>query len=89
MNFRDIISTRLLKYGLPVMAVVIVTLLLEPVHERISTITIALTFLASYLFSATFFGRNPALVASFAAMLCFNFFFLPPFGPYGSPSPRI
>jgi two-component system sensor histidine kinase KdpD len=79
MNFRYLISTRLLKYGLPVLAVVIFTLLLEPVHERISTITIALTFLLLVLFSATFFGRNPALVASFAAMLCFNFFFLPPF----------
>lgn len=79
MNFINVTSSRIFRFGLPVMAVVIVTFLLEPVHERISTITIALTFLLLILFSATFFGRNPALVASFAAMLCFNFFFLPPY----------
>jgi two-component system sensor histidine kinase KdpD len=79
MNIINLTSSRIFRFGLPVAAVLLMTLLLEPVHERISTITIALTFLLLVLFSATFFGRNPALVASFAAMLCFNFFFLPPF----------
>lgn len=79
MNIINLTSSRIFRFGLPVVALVLVTLLLEPVHERITTITIALTFLLLVLFSATFFGRNPALLASFAAMLCFNFFFLPPF----------
>jgi two-component system sensor histidine kinase KdpD len=79
MNIINLTSSRIFRFGLPVAAVLLMTLLLEPVHRQISTITIALTFLLLVLFSATFFGRNPALVASFAAMLCFNFFFLPPF----------
>jgi two-component system sensor histidine kinase KdpD len=79
MNIINLTSSRIFRFGLPVAAVLLMTVLLEPVHERISTITIALTFLLLVLFSATFFGRNPALVGSFAAMLCFNFFFLPPF----------
>jgi two-component system sensor histidine kinase KdpD len=42
--------------------------------------TCALGFLIVILLTATFHGRNPALLTSFTAMLCFNLFFLPPFG---------
>jgi K+-sensing histidine kinase KdpD len=60
------------------MSIALMTLFLEPFHETINTATVALAFLLLILFIATFLGRNPALVASFAAMLCFNYFFLPP-----------
>src|SRR5215510_6829348 len=40
--------------------------------------TIALTFLLATLGVATSWGLLEAIVASFAGVLCFNFFFLPP-----------
>lgn len=68
----------LFSFGFSVIAVLIVTAILEPHFDQTSTVTVALSFLLLVLFSATFFGRNSALLASFAAMLCFNYFFLPP-----------
>jgi K+-sensing histidine kinase KdpD len=44
----------------------------------VNSTTVALVLLLIILASATLFGRNPALVASFGAMLSFNYFFLPP-----------
>ena len=67
-----------LRYGAALLSVVLVTFLLEPFHEITNTATVALTFLLLILFIATFAGRNPALLASMAAMFCFNYFFLPP-----------
>ena len=51
---------------------------LQSLGDHINSTTVALTLLLVVLSSATFFGRNPALLASFVAMLCFNYFFLPP-----------
>ena len=69
---------RWLRYGGAVLSVGMVTFLLEPFHEITNIATVALTFLLLILFIATFAGRNPALLASTAAMFCFNYFFLPP-----------
>jgi K+-sensing histidine kinase KdpD len=71
-------SRKILRFGISVIAVLLITALLEPFHREINSTTIALAFLLVVLFSATFFGRNPALFASLIAMLCFNYFFLPP-----------
>lgn len=49
-------------------------------RNQINPTTVALIFLLFILFLATAFGSKPALFASFLAMICFNFFFLPPFG---------
>lgn len=59
-------------------SIALTTALLEPFHERLSVTTVALGLLLVILFTATFGGRNPALLAAIAAMLCFNYFFLPP-----------
>lgn len=88
MRSDGVINWKSIRFGLPVIAVLLFTLFLEPVHERISTVTIALVFLLLVLFSATFFGRNPALVSSFAAMLCFNYYFLPPVGSFRIADPQ-
>jgi K+-sensing histidine kinase KdpD len=69
---------RRLRYGGALLSVLAVTFFLEPFHEITNTATVALTFLLLILFIATFAGRNPALLASTAAMFCFNYFFLPP-----------
>src|SRR5512138_3223548 len=57
-----------------------VTLLLKLVGGHINAATVSLALLLNVLFIATRWGSLPALVASVMAMLCFNFFFLPPFG---------
>lgn len=88
MKWDSITNSKAMRFGLPVIAVLLFTLFLEPVHERISTVTIALVFVLLVLFSATFFGRNPALVASFAAMLCFNYYFLPSVGSFRIADPQ-
>jgi two-component system sensor histidine kinase KdpD len=78
MRLEDFFSLRPFRYGISVLSVLAVTFTLEPFHQTLSSTTIALAFLLIVLFSATFFGRNPALLSSFIAMLCFNYFFLPP-----------
>ncbi|HEY8559099.1 MAG TPA: DUF4118 domain-containing protein [Pyrinomonadaceae bacterium] len=75
-------ARKLVRFGIPLAAVFLVTAIPESVHSRVSTTTIALVLLLVILFSASFFGRNPALLASLAAMLSFNFFFLPPYGTW-------
>jgi K+-sensing histidine kinase KdpD len=78
MNNLSRVNQRWMQYGGALFSVALITFFLEPFHEVINTATIALTFLLLILFIATFLGRNPALLASIGAMLCFNYFFLPP-----------
>jgi K+-sensing histidine kinase KdpD len=67
-----------LRYVWAVVAVALVTLTLTPFQAIINSTTVALALLLAVLFIATFFGSRPALLSSVLAMLCFNFFFLPP-----------
>lgn len=83
-----VLSSRLLRYGASLAAVLLASFLLVAVADRINPITVAMAFLLIVLASATFFGRNPALLASFAAMLCFNYFFLPPVGTWHIAEPQ-
>lgn len=78
MKFESALNSRLLRYGISVASVLVVTLALIGLDTRVNSTTVALALLLIVLSSATFFGRNPALLASFVAMLCFNYFFLPP-----------
>jgi two-component system sensor histidine kinase KdpD len=48
------------------------------VFSQANSTTIAMTFLLATLGIATWWGLLEAIVASIVAMLCFNFFFLPP-----------
>ncbi|HEY0405873.1 MAG TPA: DUF4118 domain-containing protein [Pyrinomonadaceae bacterium] len=66
-------------YLLAALCVAGVTALLAPFKSQINSTTVALALLLVVLFSATYRGSGPALLASVLAMLCFNFFFLPPF----------
>jgi K+-sensing histidine kinase KdpD len=60
-------------------SVSLMTLILAPFHGHINSTTIALALLLVVLITATFFGSRPALLAGLLGVLCFNFFFLPPF----------
>ena len=47
---------------------------------QVSPTTVALSYVVAILLIATAWGIVEATIASVAAMLCFNFFFLPPVG---------
>ena len=66
------------RYIAAVASIALTTAILEPFQARLNATTVALALLLVILFIATFIGRNPALLASAVAMLCFNYFFLPP-----------
>ncbi|HEV7858188.1 MAG TPA: DUF4118 domain-containing protein [Pyrinomonadaceae bacterium] len=66
-------------YLIALLGVAAVTALLAPFHHRINSTTVALPLLLVVLFTATWRGSGPALLASILAILCFNFFFLPPY----------
>ena len=78
MHRENIFHSKFVGFGVSVSAVLVVTLFLDLVSDEINSTTVALSLLLAVLSSATFFGRNPALLASFVAMLCFNYFFIPP-----------
>jgi K+-sensing histidine kinase KdpD len=56
------------------------TAALKLLGGNVNSTTVALALLLAVLFIAARMESGPALVASVLAMLCFNFFFLPPFG---------
>jgi K+-sensing histidine kinase KdpD len=69
-------------YVVAVVSVAALTLLLKVVGMHVNAATVSLALLLNVLFIATRWGSLPALAASIVAMLCFNFFFLPPFGTF-------
>jgi two-component system sensor histidine kinase KdpD len=71
-----------LPYALAVIGLAILTWGMYTLGNHINPITVALVFLLLVFFTATVFGSKPGLFASVLAMLCFNFFFLPPIGTF-------
>jgi K+-sensing histidine kinase KdpD len=69
-------------YLVAVLSVGALTLLLKLLGGHVNATTVSLALLLNVLFIATRWGSVPALLASVIAMLCFNFFFLPPFGTF-------
>src|SRR5687767_7163304 len=67
-------------YLIAVGSVFALTAALKLFSPHINAATVALAFLLIVLFVATWRGAKPAVVASLLSLLCFNFFFLPPFG---------
>ncbi|HEY7181846.1 MAG TPA: DUF4118 domain-containing protein [Blastocatellia bacterium] len=66
-------------YVFAVCGVVAVTGALAPFNGRLSSTTVALALLLVVLFAATGWGSRPAILAALLGVVCFNFFFLPPF----------
>src|SRR6185503_5712399 len=62
--------------------------LLKLFGEHINPTTAALAFLLIILFVATAWGSRPAVLASLLGVVCFNFFFLPPFSTFAISDPR-
>lgn len=88
MSYTSVFRSATAGFGVSVAAVLLVTVGLLSLGDRINSTTVALTLLLIVLSTATFFGRNPALLASFVAMLCFNYFFLPPVHTWSIADPQ-
>lgn len=73
-----LLSDKRYGYLVSVLSTAAVTALLIPFRANINSTTTALAYLLAVLFVALFWGSGPALLASVAGVLCFNFFFLPP-----------
>ena len=56
------------------------TAVLKLFSSHVNATTVALALLLVVLLVATRFGARPAIIASLLGVLCFNHFFLPPFG---------
>jgi two-component system sensor histidine kinase KdpD len=84
----SIFRERLNGYIIAMLGIGVVTALLAPFNGRLSSTTVALALLLVVLFTATYRGSGPALLASVLAMLCFNFFFLPPFHTFTIAEPQ-
>ena len=79
---RSLLDQRWAGYVVAALSVGALTLLLKIVGTHVNAATVSLALLLSVLFIATRWGSLPALAASILAMLCFNFFFLPPLGTF-------
>lgn len=83
-----IFNSIFIRFGISVSAVLLVTSGLLALGDHVNLVTVSFSLLLIVLASATFFGRNPALLASFVAMLVFNYFFLPPVGTWHVAEPQ-
>jgi len=81
-------SSKPARYLGALLAVAAGTALLAPFRGRINSTTVSLALLLVVLFVAMFWGSKPALLASLLGMLCFNFFFLPPFHTFTIADPQ-
>lgn len=72
-----------------VLAVAFLTWLFDhPLREQTNAATVALAYLLLVLGASLALGLAPGVVASVASALCFNFFFLPPFGTFHIEAPQ-
>ena len=76
---RSVLDQKWAGYVVAALSVVATTVVLKLLGDHVNAATESLALLLNVLFIATRWGSWPALVASILAMLCFNFFFLPPF----------
>ena len=79
---RSLLDQKWAGYVVAALSVFALTLMLKMVGDHINAATVSLALLLNVLFIATRWGSWPALLASILAMLCFNFFFLPPFATF-------
>jgi K+-sensing histidine kinase KdpD len=75
-------------YVFAVLGIAVVTAIFIPLRERINSTTVGFGFLLVVLYVAIVWGSRPALVASVLGMLCYNFFFLPPYNAFTIADPQ-
>ncbi len=85
---RGLINTRRASYFLATIGIAALTAALIPLRAHVNSTTIGFAFLLLVVFFAILWGSKPALLASILGMLCFNFFFLPPFYTFTIADPQ-
>lgn len=75
-------------YLMGVLGTALAVVVLLPFREHLNSAPIALTFLLIVLLTATGYGSSPAFVASIVSLLCFNFFFIPPYHTFRIADPQ-
>jgi two-component system sensor histidine kinase KdpD len=81
-------NKQFLGYIIAVIVIAVATSVLKIFGGHINHTTVALSFLLIVLFVATAWGSKPAVLASLLAVVCFNFFFLPPVGTFSIAEPE-
>lgn len=66
-------------YALGLVGIALVTLIAQPNRDRLSLVTVALSYLVLVLVGTTLGGLGPGIVISIVGFLTFNFFFVPPY----------
>lgn len=84
---RNLLERKWSGYLAAAVSVAVLTTVLKLLGGHINATTVSLVLLLNVLFIATRWGSLPALASSILAMLCFNFFFLPPFGAFTIAAP--
>src|SRR5437879_3211686 len=82
------ISRRFTDYLWAAAGIAAVTAVLLPVRGDVNSTTVGFAYLLSIVLVAILWGSAPALLASVLGMLCFNFFFLPPFHTFTIADPQ-
>lgn len=85
---RSAINKRWISYALATLGTAFLTILLLPLREQINSTTVGFAYLLVVVFAAIIWGSTPALLAAVLSMLCFNFFFLPPFHTFTIADPQ-
>ena len=81
-------NARWASYFLATLGIAALTGILLPLREHINSTTVGFAFLLVVLSVAIFWGSGPALLASVLGMLCYNFFFLPPYYTFTIADPQ-
>ncbi|MGI8898834.1 MAG: sensor histidine kinase [Pyrinomonadaceae bacterium] len=74
-------------YLIAALGIATTTAVLQLFSSHVNATTVALALLLVVLLVATWYGARPAVVASLLGVLCFNHFFLPPFGTLAIAAP--
>jgi len=81
-------SRRVGDYVFAVAAIAAMTFVSLLIRNQVNATTIAVAYLSLIVFTAILWGSAPALLASVLAVLCFNFFFLPPYHTFTIADPQ-
>jgi two-component system sensor histidine kinase KdpD len=69
-----------LRYAVALIGVALITVLYKYSDAHVNTTTVALSFLLVVLITASAYGLGVGIFTSIAGVLCFNYYFLPPYG---------
>ena len=66
------------RYAASLALVAAVTLLAQPLYKLVSPTNLVMLYLTAVVVAAVYLGRGPALLASFAGVLAFDYLYVPP-----------